>query len=97
VAYDPRVVAAFNKAAAHTDAPDAAKRALLESGLMDAVQQSPHPSYWKRTFEPYRAALEFLGHARPLAESGLSPSEIVAAVHRGEFPDSTQPEAKSDG
>lgn len=84
MAYDPRVVAAFNKAVAHTQAPDVVRQALFESGLAHAFKDPPQD--WASAFAPYHAAVAFSTAAAPLATAGLSSTDIVRAIGEGELP-----------
>lgn len=100
MAYDPRVVAAFNKAIAHTNAPPVVAKALFEAGIVEsglrnlnygdrdsvgALQQRPSQG-WAHALQPYAAALDFLAKAIPLAKSGLSSGDIAQAVQRSAYP-----------
>lgn len=90
MAYDPRVVAAFNKAVAHTRAPDVVRQALFESGLAHAFTGPARD--WASAFAPYHAAVAFTAAAAPLATAGLSSTDIVRAIGEGELPTYTPPE-----
>jgi hypothetical protein len=94
------VVGAFKRALRDSNASPKVRKALLEAGIVEShlqnlsygdrdsvgpLQQRPSQG-WHNARNPYKAALDFIRQAQPLAGKYASAGELAQAVQRSAYP-----------
>jgi hypothetical protein len=100
MAYQPNVIAEFNRALRDTNASPKVKKALFEAGIVESglknlsygdrdslgpLQQRPSQG-WRNARNPYMAARDFIKQAQPLAQKYGTAGALAQAVQRSAFP-----------
>src|SRR5690349_2194319 len=100
MAYDPKVISAFERALRATKSGPKVRKALLEAGIVESglrnlnywdrdslgpLQQRPSQG-WQNARDPYKAALDFIRQAQPIAGKYGTAGQLAQAVQRSAFP-----------